>query len=376
MSRISRVRRLQSLQAASVPNLPLQQRTPFLAGRTISSTSANNNDWIRKKLWKGEAPGAADPYTQRPEEVRPALPDEFRAPTISKRAALQERTRIVLPPSRTEAPSEQEAAASLESGYVPATTAEGLEQIMPLKKWWEQEGHWGEESEFKGFANPTKTTDSAIVEVYLRRAVVEALALKQAGKLSTWVAKQWPQGDEKVLRTALRTKIQVTNGQAEPLSDPSAVVRSVIDSEAPKITPAKRVTAKQAAQMIKAWDASWQDLVLDDELKFALRKRLFQFTGNLVSDAKLGAARTVRNLLTLASTAPKPKKLVEELEQRGDLPKLANVKVHGRRVTTYDQEVAVGRWKLIEEELTKRGLPLKGTNGLPSGKEQQYLLGR
>ncbi len=55
---------------------------------------------------------------------------------------------------------------------------------------------------------------------------------------------------------------------------------------------------------------------------------------------------------------------------------LANVKVHDRRVSSIDREVAVGRWKLIEEELTKRELPLTGTTDVPKNREMQHLLGK
>src|SRR5689334_13065142 len=96
----------------------------------------------------------------------------------------------------------------------------------------------------------------------------------------------------------------------------------------------------------------------------------------LISDAKLGATRTVQNMLTLACKPAKPAKLADELEQRGVLPKLSNVTVHSRRVTTVDKEVAVGRWKVITEELTKRDLPLKGTGGVGANKEQQHMWGR
>lgn len=41
-----------------------------------------------------------------------------------------------------------------------------------------------------------------------------------------------------------------------------------------------------------------------------------------------------------------------------------------------DKEVAVGRWKVIEEELAKRGLPSTGSGGLGRNKEMDRLLGK
>lgn len=81
-------------------------------------------------------------------------------------------------------------------------------------------------------------------------------------------------------------------------------------------------------------------------------------------------------MLTLASKPPKAKKLAEVLQQRGDLDQLANVKLHGRRQTPIDKETAVGRWKVIEEELRLRGLPVTGTDGMRKNKEKDWITGR
>lgn len=40
-----------------------------------------------------------------------------------------------------------------------------------------------------------------------------------------------------------------------------------------------------------------------------------------------------------------------------------NVTVHNKRQTPVDKEMAVGRWKVIEEELVQRGLPIVGKGG-------------
>lgn len=98
-------------------------------------------------------------------------------------------------------------------------------------------------------------------------------------------------------------------------------------------------------------------------------------TGNLVPDAKLGAARTVQHVLTMSAKQPKAQKLAEILEQRSELNDLPNVKLHSKKIGPIDREVEVGRWKVIEEELKKRGLPVRGTDNLPGNKERQWLRG-
>lgn len=74
--------------------------------------------------------------------------------------------------------------------------------------------------------------------------------------------------------------------------------------------------------------------------------------------------------------AKRGKKLAEILETQSNLPTLSNVKVHSRKVGPIDKEIAVGRWKVIEEELSKRGLPATGTAGLAKNKERDWLTGK
>ena len=65
-------------------------------------------------------------------------------------------------------------------------------------------------------------------------------------------------------------------------------------------------------------------------------------------------------LLTHLITPPKPRKLVDALKQKEDLLALPNVSVFERRVTPIDKEKSVGRWKIIEQELKSRDLPVTG----------------
>ncbi|POR32160.1 Uncharacterized protein TPAR_07610 [Tolypocladium paradoxum] len=381
MPRIPRVRGLQSLPLAIAPSAP-STRTPFVASRGVSTTYAahsKNTEWVRGKLWKGEAPGPEDPYTQRPEPEDPSnLPEEAleSRPRYGSGPAPVQASRLPLPPKRTEATAEKELK-SADPTYVPATDAEGLEEINAIKSWWEQPGHWGEESEFRGFGSPDKVVEKAVVEVYLRRAVVEVLALQEAGAFSQWATKKWRKGDRSDLDQVLALEIQVQDGTASLKGDASSVSQS-LTAEAEEAVEAHEqpVSLEEAKEMTKTWDSSWKDLVLDDQVKFALRKRLYQLTGNLIPDAKLGAARTVKHVLTLASKQPKPPKLAQLLSRRGDLQQLPNIRVHSRKIGPIDKEVAVGRWKVIEEELKKRNLPVTGTGGLSKNKERDWLSGK
>ncbi|KAM0440053.1 hypothetical protein ACHAPT_001156 [Fusarium lateritium] len=382
MPRIPRVRGLSSLQSTVAPSTSVN-RIPFAARAAALSTSSparigKNTEWIRGKLWKGEAPGPEDPYTQRPEpEEESNLPEEARElkPRRVRTPQAVQQSRLALPPKRTEAVTEAEIQ-SVDPSYTPATTIEGLEEIEPLKTWWERPGHWGEESEFRGFGSADKVQDKAVLEVYLRQAVVEALSLQEAGLLEGLVAKKWRPSARSELDQTLAVDLQVQDGKATLKGDVSAVTGR-LTSEAEGSEEVAKISVEEAHQIVKAWDASWKTITLNDHLKFAIRKRLYQLTGRLISDVKLGAARTPHHFLALTINPTKRgKKLAEILEIRSELPSLPNVKVHSKRVGPIDREIAVGRWKVIEEELRKRDLPVTGTAGLGKNMERDWLTGK
>jgi hypothetical protein len=68
--------------------------------------------------------------------------------------------------------------------------------------------------------------------------------------------------------------------------------------------------------------------------------------------------------------------VVEDIEHKGDLLELSNVKVYNRRVTPIDKETWVGRWKVIEEELKKRNLPVTGHGKWGKARERFWIQGR
>ncbi|KAG6035206.1 hypothetical protein E4U41_006172 [Claviceps citrina] len=399
MARIARMRRLASLQWTAPAPLPTTRPPSFFATgrRAISTTCATrgkNTDWVREKLWKGEAPGPEDPYTQRPEpelaedDAASAsnLPEEaLRRPRRDKTPAAVLKSRLTLPPRRSEAVPEKEAA-SVDPSYVPATTAEGLEETGTLKTWWDQDGHWGEESEFRGFGSPDRVVDRHVMEVCLRQSVVEALALRETrgSPPAEWATSKWREVSRAELQQILAAEVLVQDdGQASLKGDSAFISQSLLMPEA-EAEPegaggaGDKITPDEAREMVRAWarDASWKELVLDEPLKFAIRKRLYQLTGTLIPDAKLGAARTVKHVLTLVSKKPLARKLADVLEQRIDVQQLANLKVHSRKIGLIEKETLLGRWKVIEGELTRRGLPVTGTAGLSKNKERDWITGK
>lgn len=280
MPRIPRVRGLQSLQLAIAPS-SAPTRASFAAARTLSTTCAargKNTEWVRGKLWKGEAPGPEDPYTQRPEPEDPSnLPEEALEyqPRQDKTPSAVRNSRLALPLRRSEATTEKELK-SVDPTYIPATNVQDLEEIGALNTWWDQPGHWGEENEFRGFGSSEKLIEKEVLEVYLRRALVEALSLQGASSSSSWATQKWSKGSRSDLDQALALQIEVQDGKATLKGDASAVVQS-LNSEAETLEASENISVDEAKEMVKTWDSAWKDVVVDDHMKFAVRYILFFF---------------------------------------------------------------------------------------------------
>lgn len=84
-----------------------------------------------------------------------------------------------------------------------------------------------------------------------------------------------------------------------------------------------------------------------------------QLTGISVPDYVISEVRSMALLVSKLAVAPKATRLAEDLSA-GPLPSLSNVRVMQRRETPIDKEKQVGRWKLIEDELVRRDLPVVG----------------
>lgn len=85
-----------------------------------------------------------------------------------------------------------------------------------------------------------------------------------------------------------------------------------------------------------------------------------QLTGRRISDPAIEDIKSAKALFGYLVKKPKPKKLVQTLMVDEELISLPNVKIFNRRYTPIDKEKQVGRWKVIEKELIKQGLPVTG----------------
>lgn len=88
-------------------------------------------------------------------------------------------------------------------------------------------------------------------------------------------------------------------------------------------------------------------------------KRLSQLTGRRIPDPVVNDATTLAPLFhhLLKEINPKAKKLAQRLITDQALAEMPNVFVRPRRETPIDNDKRLGRFKLVQEELKKRGLP-------------------
>ncbi|KAK2022329.1 hypothetical protein LX32DRAFT_630096 [Colletotrichum zoysiae] len=403
MRRVPRLRQPGLLAAASPMHctctaapttLPIQATT---VRRALSTTPATHNR-LRKALWRGgEVPGPEDPYAPessqalRQQQLERELA-EAEAELAAYEADAQNHanaqktdggrrqhvtTRLTgkIKNPRVWAPTEKEGEAK---GYVPAQTADGLEEVGGLEGWWDQEGRWGKESQYVAFTRGGKVLDAAVCEALVRQAVVEVLAVQ--GTRPDLLTGTWAKGGRKNFNRATNVVLVAQEDGSLTLkgdAEVTAAIGRVATVESNQTDPEAYLTPEEAQERIKQWDPSWKSASLQDVcFKFAVHKRVFQLTGHHVHDAKLAQVNTVADLIGVIAKPPKPTKLADEVRERGELLELPNVRVHDRRVTPIDKETAVGRWKVITEELEKRGLPVTGHEHLPKPVQRKWIQGR
>ncbi|KAL9112979.1 MAG: hypothetical protein Q9227_002844 [Pyrenula ochraceoflavens] len=95
------------------------------------------------------------------------------------------------------------------------------------------------------------------------------------------------------------------------------------------------------------------------KLKFFLLKRISQLTGHSFPDHDLSSLLTLHDVLQYTTKAanPKPTRVSGHLRAERDLTALKNVRIRKKRHTTVEKERQLGRLKVIEQELEKKGLP-------------------
>jgi hypothetical protein len=153
--------------------------------------------------------------------------------------------------------------------YVPATTADGLEEVGGLEGWWDNPEHWGSSKDYRGFGPVNKVTDPAVLEVLTKQAVVEAIAVVaqvKSLKKATDLMLDYGNKDQAILAN---TEIVAGPDGAAALKSEKDVkgIQGVIQRnvQSQKDSPEAYIPSpEEAREMIKAWGSSWKATQLKD----------------------------------------------------------------------------------------------------------------
>lgn len=90
-------------------------------------------------------------------------------------------------------------------------------------------------------------------------------------------------------------------------------------------------------------------------------KRVTQLTGHRLPDPVMTSATSMSDLYLAFKIKPQPKKLADERRMHKLNLDVPNITVHPVRQTPIHKDREVGRWKVIEQELINKGLPITGS---------------
>ncbi|KAK7699813.1 hypothetical protein SLS64_011425 [Diaporthe eres] len=338
---------------------------------------------------------AAEAHQQQQHEAAEQLLEAY-DPDAAEVEAPEVETDLVLPPEEVAVAQREDELEAEGVRYEPADTAHGLEVVGGLGGWFERDEHWGASKRYAGFAPTSRVADPALLELNVRRAVAEALAVAAAAAAASGAAGGdkaplltglWERGGREDAERALGLRLEVREDGAVGVvaADAEGVVRALRwdpDALGSSVAAAGEEVGKQqfspdeAREIVRAWDEGWKKISLHDaQLKFAVTKRILQLTGHPIPDSKLPSIHTAGNLVALLVKPEPPTKVAEALEQQGELTNLPNVRVHATRRTPVHKHQEVGRWKVIVEELEKRKIPATGDGGIGRFVEDKWLRG-
>jgi hypothetical protein len=177
---------------------------------------------IRQRIWgTDQPPGLEDPYG-----------DKSVFDKTKKRAQEQK-----VEEREEELKEERKAAAPNMSTYEPAETWDGLEKVGGFGHWWKE--NWDPDHRFKGFLPAEVMTDSDEVTAALHRAMVEVLALQQAGMPLQNISKGFPGEDltHEVQISSSPTGVTLQFADGASLEDIVQSLAPAVDETAEKSDP-------------------------------------------------------------------------------------------------------------------------------------------
>lgn len=258
------------LAVASAPQCPRRAATlPIAARRALSTTvTLRSNDSTASKASQDEQ--LALNLAEADAEIA-ALEERHRQ--SAKIVKHGPKSRLKTKKERTRAPTEAKAKSK---GYVPATNIDELENIGGLQGWWDQPGHWGEESQYVGFSSRSiaeKIEDGNVCEALVRQALVEALVLAQLDREA--LKGKWVPGNRKDFNRATAISLRAfgaLGAVAEAQNDAAVkIARMVLSFDRPDNEGGEIISAKEAKALVDSWDPKWKAMPVRDPLvKFAV----------------------------------------------------------------------------------------------------------
>lgn len=298
MRRIARIQRpsaaiTQCLQAssASAPQHAAVCRAAAAASTTTTTRGPREFSTTPQRSFHGSRTREDKPKVEAVEEAATEAaqasteaearlaPEEFLDAYDAEAAALRVDTDLALPPEEITLAPRADTVEEAERDYTPAEHAQGLEVVGGLKGWFERDDHWGGSKRYAGFVPTHKVQDPALLELSVRRAVVEALAVssRDDAELLTGL---WERGEKEDAVRVLGLGIQVAeDGSTKLVGDVEGAVKGLRwDPEAPGSSASldeevgkQRFTAEEASEIVKTWDNTWKTISLRDvRLKFAV----------------------------------------------------------------------------------------------------------
>ncbi|KAK8200109.1 hypothetical protein HDK77DRAFT_220327 [Phyllosticta capitalensis] len=317
-----------------VCNTCRQSTAPFSTSSTRAAEEpkkpSQRLESLRRKLWgTDQPPGREDPYDPNSPmrqidetettPVRPGQPANAETAAEANDAA---NTKTVGPKRINRAQSKD--------GYQPARTWDGLEWVGSPDWVWKQKPI----PNFIGLLTADSKHQAEDLEAALRKTLIEVIAHKAAFRDIVIAAKQEAKENWKD-----KVVLDVDNHEGLVL---------------------KAASPKRAVEEKRAW---LRASIRDPRLKFTIAKRFMKDTGIRIYDITLQRCNDPAFLLACIGQqlkVTKKEKLAETLKKNDRFDGVSNVKIVDRRVTPIDKEKEVGRWKLIEDELLERGLPVTG----------------
>ncbi|KAL4944215.1 hypothetical protein BDV06DRAFT_210424 [Aspergillus oleicola] len=367
---------------------------PFVACqflRNASDSSTPITERVRRKIWGTDnPPGLKDPYGGE---------GVFEKKWKKSQAGAEEggedsRQR---PAETKQAAKEEEPVEEVTSGdYEAATTWEGLDRVGHLGRWKDLPPKKADA--YNSFVQHRLTSPGHLA-IAAHQTAIELSLMDSTGRQLTGIC-EVVEHEKPIFDLIYNTRIVYTNDTPpkmmikhlgpeakealhyvfSQIGSPDPAKQTVEDVEktekqaevADASAPTPEFESAQESEPEPAQSSSpvpffgYEDikdkgvlkLNLPIKMRFAYLKRFTQLTGHRIPDPLVAEIKTVQDLLNYLNKelALKPKKLGEHLVANQKLTSLPNVKISVKKVKPHQKDEEMGRKKIIDAELRKRGL--------------------